>query len=200
MLLTLPSRPLLKEGKASPTLVPKAGGNIKSRKEGINTLSTSSPLAIHDDQIIIPQAGSNMVPNSVPIHTSNAGSSHAHIDDIIDVDAIDAAFVSGHKGGMSSIDSTGLIERKLYSALGEELSFHADEDAMAGIETGTTQGTPVLEGIDINIPAIKRKRQGTLGGERGQSPIAKMAREEVDSAQRGQSSDSPQLQGGVSVS
>ena len=41
----------------------------------------------------------------------------------------------GHKGSVSSIDSTICIERKLYSALGEELSFHGEEDNMADVET-----------------------------------------------------------------
>lgn len=99
---------------------------------------------------------------------------------------------------MSSIDSTGCIERKLYSALGEELSFHGD-DVMADVEKETVSEIPVTHGMTIDIPIIKRKRQDTIGGERDRSPVTKLMREGSEMAQLGLPSDSPRLFGGVSV-
>ncbi|KAF1971578.1 hypothetical protein BU23DRAFT_569745 [Bimuria novae-zelandiae CBS 107.79] len=184
----LSRRPLLRDDRASPAPVPNASGSIKSRKEGIATFTTSSPLELRHEQAI---AQSDKARTDTP----NVTSSHAHIEDIIDVDAIDEDFKPGHKGGTSSIDSTGRIERKLYSALGEELSFHADIRPMAGVESEAISG--IDNSARIETPAAsKRKRQGTLGGERDRSPIAKMVREEIDAARLGQSSESPRMRGG----
>lgn len=134
------------------------------------------------------------------MNDAKATVSHVRIEDIIDVDAIDKPFTPGHKSGMSSMDSTGRIERKLYSALGEELDFHEEEETMAGAENQTENFPPVLQGLDLNIPAIKRKRQNTMGSERDRSPIAKVSREETDTVQLDQLSGSPRICGGVSVS
>ena len=95
------------------------------------------------------------------------------------------------------MDSTVRIEQKLYSALGEELSFHDDEH-MAGVVNEATSVPPVLQEVDTNTPTIKRKRQNTLGDDRDRSPIAKMSREGADTMLDQLSS--PRISGGVSVS
>lgn len=91
------------------------------------------------------------------------------------------AFDPGHKSGMSSIDSTGRLERTLFSALGEELnSFAEGMDAT----THTDAMSAVLPGLeDLDTPLAKRKRQGTFGAERGPSPVPKMIREEKSKAE-----------------
>ncbi|KAI4674067.1 uncharacterized protein J4E88_008534 [Alternaria novae-zelandiae] len=122
--------------------------------------------------------------------------------EIIDVDAIDphlntnASFESNklspfkpcHKTGvsLSSIDSTGRLERQLYSALGEELgSFehHIDTtgmgpelaQALGGVAAHSDlSGSGMLNPNAHEFePTIKRKRQSTLGGSRERSPMTK---------------------------
>jgi hypothetical protein len=89
--------------------------------------------------------------------------------------------VPGHKG-VSSMDSTGRLERQLFSALGEELnSFNENMDPMEG----------AIGSDNIETPATKRKRRGTFGADRGRSPIAKMVREEADAVV-----EVPHLRGG----
>ncbi|KAF2450690.1 hypothetical protein P171DRAFT_516518 [Karstenula rhodostoma CBS 690.94] len=184
-----------KEGKTSPTPIPIASGSIRSRKEGINMFDTSPSLDVRHDQSLLPEADSTTKPNGAPHSISNLTSPHAHIEDIIDIDAIDDTFTPGHKGGISSIDSTSRLERKLYSALGEELSFHADAEPMPGIENEAITGATNLVDLELEAPAAKRKRRGTLGGERGRSPIAKMVREQTKEDQVGDS-PVPHLRGG----
>lgn len=190
------SGPYSRDGKVNPIPAPTNSSGIKSRKEGIGNLDTPSHPDIRHDQSLLPQADFNTQLHNASKNTPNATLSHAHIEDIIDVDAMDGDFAPGHKGRTSSIDSTGRIERKLYSALGEELSFHGEVDAMAGVEDDKGQEMSVLEGLDVETPVIKRKRQGTLGGERDRSPIAKMAREASDDVQIVQPSDVPHVRGG----
>ncbi|KAL1612670.1 hypothetical protein SLS60_000899 [Paraconiothyrium brasiliense] len=199
MLSGLSRRPHSKEGKASPALFPTASGSVKSRKEGFNALPTSSPLNVRRDQSLLPEAAPTLKPDGVSHDTSNNTPPHAHIGDIIDIDAVDAVdnpFVPGHKGGMSSIDSTGRIERKLYSALGEELSFHADIDPMPRVENEVISSESDMADLGLDIPVTKRKRQGTLGGERDRSPSAKMAREQTNDNQLRESPGLPHLRGG----
>jgi hypothetical protein len=117
--------------------------------------------------------------------------------EIIDVDAIDPSlspdvpidttklspYKPNHKPGMSSIDSTGRFEQNLFSALGEELaSFDSRGDgtrlgpelldctAAAADPSENTVLDPAASEFE---PAGKRKRQGTLGGERDRSPARK---------------------------
>lgn len=188
------SRPQSKEDKTSPTPIP-TGSGIKSRKEGINLLGTSPSFDLLHDQSLLLEVASTTKPNGAPRDTSKVTSPHAHIEDIIDIDAVDT-FVPGHKGGMSSIDSTSRLERKLYSALGEELSFHADADPMPGIENEAIAGETDLVDLELDAPVTKRKRQGTLGGERDRSPITKMVRGQTDEDQGEESPVMPQLRGG----
>ncbi|KAJ4292593.1 hypothetical protein N0V90_009256 [Kalmusia sp. IMI 367209] len=189
-------RPLSKEGKGSPAPIPAASGGIKSRKEGINTPNASPAHDIRHDQTLLPKIDltsheHNKPPHNTPLVTSPPD----HIEDvIIDIDAVDEAAITGHKSGVSSIDSTGLLEQKLYSALGEELSFHASAEPMTGIDSEAVTGAPDFQ--DFDTPIMKRKRQGTLGGERDHSPITKMVREEPDDAKLIQSPDMPRLRGG----
>lgn len=195
------SRPQLKEGKTSPTPAPIASGSIRSKKEGTNTLTTPPPLDVRHNSSIPPEAGIVTNPKGALCNTPNATSSHADIDDIIDIDAVDEPFMPGHKGGESSIDSTGRLERKLYSALGEELTLQADADAnaevdpMAGIEIDETASGSNFLDLEIDLPLTKRKRQCTLEGETDRSPIAKMVRGPHDDKPGG-SPDMPHLRGG----
>jgi hypothetical protein len=193
--MALLSRPQSKERKTSPAPIPTASGGIKSRKEGIDMLATSPPFDVRHDQGLLPEADPATKHKGASRDTSNVTSPHAHIDDIIDIDAVDDTFAPRHKRAMSSIDSTSRLERKLYSALGEELSFHADADPMPGVENEeVTRGTDLVD-LKFDVPATKRKRQGTLGGERDRSPMAKMVREQIDDDRCGESSGMPHLRG-----
>ncbi|KAL5396116.1 hypothetical protein PMIN02_003477 [Paraphaeosphaeria minitans] len=188
--------PQSKEEKTSPTPIPTGSGSIKSRKWGIGLLGTSPSLDVRRNQSLLPGVGSTTKSSRAPRDTSNITPPHAHIEDIIDIDAVDDTFIPGHKGGMSSIDSTSRLERKLYSALGEELSFHADADPMPGVENEASAGETDLADIELDPQVTKRKRQGTLGGERDRSPIAKMVREQTNEDQVEESPVMPHLRGG----
>lgn len=120
-----------------------------------------------------------------------------HVE-VIDVDEIHPGLIAdlaklspfkpGHKAGMSSVSSTGRLERQLYSALGEELgSFEQQMDpngmdlglaqVLSGGSHGGSSGSTMLEpNINECEPLIKRKRQGTLGGDRDRSPAKKKER------------------------
>jgi hypothetical protein len=132
----------------SPSQVPAADGSIKSKKEGIPP--HSSLPSSHD--------------------TRHDQSLLPEIDD-------GKQFLPSHKG-MSSMDSTGRLERQLFSALGEELN---------NFNQGTELGS-------FEMSATKRKRQGTFGAERDRSPIAKMVREEGKDVQ--DVVEDPHLRGG----
>ncbi|KAF1851306.1 uncharacterized protein K460DRAFT_329196 [Cucurbitaria berberidis CBS 394.84] len=120
--------------------------------------------------------------------------------EIIDLDAIDpnlgtdaahgstkrSPFKSMHKPGMSSIDSTDRLERHLFSALGDELgSFDQQMDTtgmgpeLAHALGGTMAHSNISGSTMLNPsanefePTIKRKRRGTLGGDRDKSPLSK---------------------------
>ena len=91
-------------------------------------------------------------------------------------------FAPGHKANMSSISSTGRLERQLYSALGEELGSFEQQMDTAGMEPELTQalsGTATRNERSLDPtasefePAAKRKREGAFGGERGSSPTKK---------------------------
>lgn len=120
--------------------------------------------------------------------------------EIIDVDAIDPSLnedvpqdttrlspvKSSHKSGMSSMDSTGRLERQLFSALGEELgSIGKDIDTtttnpdLVQRVGDTSAHSEVSGGTSLNPPMgnadtiVKRKRQDTISGERDRSPMTK---------------------------
>lgn len=188
---------------------PSASGNVKGRKEGLGHDSPQLPdHSIRHDQSLLPaigidpamtqkQAGKEhgKAPHSTP------GLNASKYVEIIDVDAIDPKLSSkapltdtskpspykpSHKPGMSSMDSTGRLERQLFSALGEELAgFEHDVDtadmgpelsqALAGSTvhsdlSGSTMLNPAASEYE---PVVKRKRQGTFGTERDRSPLSK---------------------------
>ncbi|CAO2658145.1 Nn.00g074050.m01.CDS01 [Neocucurbitaria sp. VM-36] len=120
--------------------------------------------------------------------------------EIIDLDAIDPSLCadesqestklfpskSTHTSGMSSIDSTVRLERQLYSALGDELgSFEQQIDTtgmgheLARALGGTVAHSDLSGSTMLNPsasefePVVKRKRRGTLGGDRDRSPQSK---------------------------
>ncbi|CAN9106682.1 unnamed protein product [Alternaria alternata] len=129
--------------------------------------------------------------------------------EVIDVDAIDAHLATNaaldgtklspfkpcHKTGLSlsSIDSTGRLERQLFSALDEELgSFehHIDNTGMgpeltqaigSGMAHSDVSGTVMLNPTASDFePTIKRKRQVTLShGDRERSPMTKKEKAEL---------------------
>ncbi|KAI4648591.1 uncharacterized protein J4E78_008654 [Alternaria triticimaculans] len=183
--------------------------NVRSRKEGLASDSPRlSEQAMRHDQSLLPSLNSGPRTAHIPIFEDKDESSHntqkniPDVVEIIDVDAIDphlhtnASFESNklspfkpcHKTGvsLSSIDSTGRLERQLYSALGEELgSFehHIDTtgmgpelaQALGGVAAHSdVSGSGMLNPNAHEFePTIKRKRQSTLGGSRERSPMTK---------------------------
>jgi hypothetical protein len=151
----------------------------------------------------------NMPPKTVP-----------DIVEIIDVDAIDptlsndttfdatklSPFKPTHKLGMSSMDSTARLEHHLFNALGDELRGHDSEVNTAGMGPELAQalsgatapldlsGSPSLNPTASDFePVGKRKRQGTLGGDRDRSPLSKKERGDVVESVEEQ--DMPRLRG-----
>ena len=183
--------------------------NIRSRKEGLASDSPRlSDQAMRHDQSLLPSLNSGPRTAHIPIFEDKDDSSRnpqkniPDVVEIIDVDAIDphlntnASFESNklspfkpcHKTGvsLSSIDSTGRLERQLYSALGEELgSFehHIDTtgmgpelaQALGGVTAHSDfSGSGMLNPNAHEFePTIKRKRQSTVGGSRERSPMTK---------------------------
>jgi hypothetical protein len=178
-----------KEGMASdsPKLLHQA---IRHDQSPIPTASSES------------RTGPSAIPKVQSTFAYNNGKNISELVEIIDVDAIDPSlnpnagmdnsrlspFKSSHKSGvsLSSIGSTIRLERQLFSALGEELgSFDHQIDttgmgpelaqALGGATTNSEpSGSAILDSTRSNFePTIKRKRQGTLGGDRGGSPMSK---------------------------
>jgi hypothetical protein len=154
---------------------------IKSRKEGLATnMNDAVDLSVRQDQNLLATD-----PDQTPRNNRL---------EVIDVDAIDPSltadlaklspFKSSHKARMSSISSTGRLERQLFSALGEELGGF---EQLAGNEMGPELAIALGGGshselsvstmLDPIVKPAKRKRQGTLGGERDQSPMKKKERQ-----------------------
>lgn len=147
----------------------------------------------------------------IPLHDTQNGI--PDLVEVIDVDAIDAHLATNtaldstklspfkpcHKTGvsLSSIDSTGRLERQLFSALGEELgSFehHMDNTGMGpeltqaiggGMAHSDVSGTVMLNPTASDFePTIKRKRQVTLShGDRERSPMTKKEKAELVGAE-----------------
>jgi hypothetical protein len=70
---------------------------------------------------------------------------------------------------MSSMER---VETQLFSALGEELNSF-NESMAATADIGMASGLD-----DPDSPLAKRKRQGSLGGDRGKSPNSKLMKDE----------------------
>jgi hypothetical protein len=192
--------------------VPLVAENVKSRKEGLAAdIGTLLDIEIRHDQSLLPNSIANPMtkanatvddPDRTPRNkpNENLSSMFASVE-VIDVDAADTSldvttadfaklspFKPSHKSGMSSISSTGRLERQLYSALGEELgSFEQHMDtadlgpetaqALSGASDHTNLGgDTVLSSSSCGFGQAKRKRKATLGGERDKSPSKKKER------------------------
>lgn len=161
-------------GKTSPTLVPTANGNVKSKKEGRGMdVPANVGLSVrHDQSLLPPSAGTKQAPelNISPQNTPEVKRSpHAHIEETSNLNE-PKFFVPGHRSGMSSMER---VETQLYSALGEELNSFNEHVASANLGCETLSGLEVFES-----PLMKRKRGTTSGGDRGRSPNTKLLREE----------------------
>jgi hypothetical protein len=224
--------PALSRNKAGSAHAPLTEGNMKSRKEGLATDDGDFlDVDIRHDQSLLPVLSANpstkakstandtdITPRNRAVETLARLPSHV---EVIDVDAIDPSLVTettadlaklspfkpSHKSGMSSISSTGRLERQLYSALCEELgSFeqqmnstgmgHELAQALSGNGTysdlnGDTMLNPAVGEFEL---VVKRKRQGTLGGERDKSPMKKKERARQAIAENNDTSeDMPRL-------
>ncbi|CAN9366396.1 unnamed protein product [Alternaria alternata] len=194
--------------------------NIRGRKEGFtSSLPRLSDQVMRHDQSSppSPNSGSQAVHTfaskgqDIPLHDTQNGI--PDLVEVIDVDAIDAHLATNtaldstklspfkpcHKTGvsLSSIDSTGRLERQLFSALGEELgSFehHIDNTGMGpeltqaiggGMAHSDVSGTVMLNPTASDFePTIKRKRQVTLShGDRERSPMTKKEKAELVGAE-----------------
>jgi len=150
---------------------------MSHKKKDVDASSASSPRKTHYEQLLIPELNETMSGENASSDKSSVVSSHTGIEDIINSDAFEKPFIPSHKSGMSSIDSTSRLEQKLFSALGEELSNFKSIDPTTGLEAGAL---PSLG--DFEVPIMKRKRQGTFGGDRDRSPVAKASKEETGEA------------------
>jgi hypothetical protein len=187
--------------KVNPAHSPSVFGNVKSRKEGIASETPKlSGYEVRHDQSLLPTlddvSTDTRKPDAKNYHQDSTFVTRTQPVDVIDVDAIDPQishateklpyFRPSHKSGMSSIDSTVRLERTLYSALGEELGGfgHQMDTTNMGPElaqalTGTLVSAEHTDRSSTSSAATdsegmaKRKRQGTLGGERGRSPTTK---------------------------
>ncbi|KAF2128120.1 hypothetical protein P153DRAFT_432501 [Dothidotthia symphoricarpi CBS 119687] len=190
--------------KLGPAHAPSVSGNVKSRKEGQGYDSPNLPdQGIRHDQSLLPaisiDPGLTQKKTGKGVHNTPGLNSSKYVE-IIDVDAIDpnlstndgphdpsklSPFKPSHKSGMSSIDSTGRLERQLFSALGEELAAFDDDidtpgmgpelaQAMAGSTAHSElSGSTMLNPAAGEFEPVKRKRQGTFGAERDRSPLTK---------------------------
>ncbi|KAJ4312932.1 hypothetical protein N0V94_007193 [Neodidymelliopsis sp. IMI 364377] len=197
------------ENKTDSAHVPLAAENVKSRKEGLAADTGTLPdIEVRHDQSLLPNSIANLTtkvnaigddsdrtPRNKP--NENFSGMFASVE-VIDVDAADMSldvttadfaklspFKPSHKSGMSSISSTGRLERQLYSALGEELGSFEQHIDTAGLGPETAQalsgtsdhanlgGDAVLSSTSCGFGQVKRKRKATLGGERDKSPSKK---------------------------
>ncbi|EUC30705.1 hypothetical protein COCCADRAFT_39088 [Bipolaris zeicola 26-R-13] len=196
--------------------------HFRSRKEDLVSDSPKlSEQAARQDECLMPIANADSEMEQSFVQKAQGNSTQddrkviSGLVEIIDIDAVDAVdpsldanpavdtsklspFKPSHKSriSQSSIDSTGRLERQLFSALGEELgSFdhhhhHQIDTTDMGPELmhalgGGTRTNSELSGSAIlglttsNFePAVKRKRQGMLGGGSNGSPMSK--KEKVD--------------------
>jgi hypothetical protein len=204
-------RPASLSNKLGSAHAPSAVGEIKGRKEGLatNTINLLDTETRHD-QSLLPALNAGPITRAKPstdkterTPTGRQKARHAGASseaEIINVDAIDpnlaaetiadlaklSPFEPGHKANMSSISSTGRLERQLYSALGEELGSFEQQMNTAGMGpelaqalsgTATRNERSDSAALDPTVsefePAAKRKREGAFGGERGSSPMNK---------------------------
>ncbi|KZM19058.1 uncharacterized protein EKO05_0003732 [Ascochyta rabiei] len=203
--------PLNMGSKVGSAHAPSAVGNVKSRKEGLGAENGDHlDVGVLHDQSLPPTLTANSTteatttsdnPDRTPRNKLNESfAKESRCAEVIDVDAIDPSLVAGtaadmarlspfkpsHKPGMSSVSSTGLLERQLYSALGEELgSFEQQVDtssmgpelaqALSGTMSHSDLHSTTLPDLTVGDfePVAKRKRQDTFGCERDDSPSKK---------------------------
>lgn len=177
---------------------PAASVAIKSRKEGLSAdASDALDTDTRYDHSLLPTLDFNLTRRNadntkMSVHNGVPGAD-ANVE-VVDVDAIDPSLVTettadlaklspfkpAHKAGMSSISSTGRLERQLYSALGEELGSFEQRTNTAETGSELAEALPNMSAHKLARNAsgepdlvAKRKRQGTLGGERDPSPTKK---------------------------
>ncbi|KAF9691872.1 hypothetical protein EKO04_009998 [Ascochyta lentis] len=203
--------PLHLGGKVGSAHAPSAVGNVKGRKEGL--VAEDNDLldtGVRHDQSLLPTLSANSTTEATstsdaPERTTRSKANESLAKafrgvEVIDVDAIDPSLVAeatadvakpspfkpSHKSGMSSVSSTGRLERQLYSALGEELGgFEQPMDtnsmgpelaqALSGTITYSNLNNSTMPDASVSDfePVAKRKRQGTFGSERDRSPSKK---------------------------
>lgn len=225
--------PVALSSKIGSAHAPSAGGEIKSRKEGhAGVPLTGRESEVRHDQSLLQAMGSNTSIQATPAEDSNntgrrrrkeKRTSDFNDVEVIDVDAIDPSLVTGatanpanlspfkpgHNANMSSISSTGRLERQLYSALGEELSSFEQRinaagmgpelaQALSGVATRSERGDSAM--LDPTVsefePAAKRKRRETYNDERGTSPVQKKEKAQKATVEtEGVPEDMPQLRG-----
>ncbi|KAF2661884.1 hypothetical protein K491DRAFT_333864 [Lophiostoma macrostomum CBS 122681] len=170
-------------GKHSPTPTPST---LKSRKEGLGIASpaVTEQEGKHTDKDI--RCEKSFLLDLENVHTSpkmHVPAPHntprtMHVSPQTRFEKIlnpeePQAFIQGHRSGMSSM---GRVEAELFSALGDELNSFNENFVE----------TPSLPELS---PLVKRKRAGTLGGERGKSPNTKMVKERKDGGDDGLNDD-----------
>jgi hypothetical protein len=191
-----------RQRKDSPAPTPASSGTIKSRKEGLMVSSVQIQGAVDQggrhDHSLLPSPNRSQeeilgnlsdhagnIPNAAPTHQQTSLESMLNTEE-----RANDPFIPRHKSGAESLDSIGRVEKQLFSALGEELSFNHQEDNPQlhhdhTIQDTTDDSTQMANGLltglsDFeNSPVQKRKRNGTFGADRGRSPIMKVAREVV---------------------
>jgi hypothetical protein len=194
-------------GRHAASYTPLENGDVRSKKEGLAQHGLNlSEHQIRHDRGSFPSTSVERVPTKKADSSENASSSGASMTakitpgvvEIIDVDAIDPALDSNppldttrlspvkslHKPGMSSMDSTGRLEQKLFSALGEELASFDSHVGHTDMSSALTDAFRVAASdlgartysvsLATEPEAVgKRKRQNTLGGDRDRNPLSK---------------------------
>lgn len=186
---SMPPQPPVARHSPAPAHVPSGRGGIKSRKEG---LGVGSPASCINEQVATTRHDKSLLPavDTQPLKEPSGDSqkhppSHAPAP-IIPIPEEDAhgrhqhpqPFIPGHRGGMSSMER---VETELFSALGEELNSFSQDMGTAATHMSGDANVNVLPSLDELecSPVIKRKRRGSMGGER-ESPRAKVLRESED--------------------
>jgi hypothetical protein len=188
---------------------PSITGSVKSRKVGLARSSTSiTEDDVRHDQSLLPPTGleSALRRSSATEHASAthgtpfvSARSRPKMVEIIDVDAIIPNLAasprkvdtrklspckSNHKPGMSSVDSTGRLERQLFSALGEELGgYDAPMDTtsmappparglMSSVAPTDLSGSTTWT-VGASDPEVASKRKRQVVEEQNGSPMSK---------------------------
>lgn len=190
-----------RQGKSSLVPTPNASGHVKSKKEGHNIDNNSPVLGSTEqesrhDHSLLPDQQDSIVKSLGKSHdqgrssdTGTTNHQYMRMESMLNTTQQDQdPFVPGHRSGADSLDSIGRVEKELFSALGEELSFNHQDETTRLYPDRTNQeivhdSTDMTEGFLARLPEFdnspvqKRKRNGTFGAERGRSPVTKSVRE-----------------------